>query len=476
MNIKEKMCINLIANIISISIHYIIFLIYAICLSLVSLPINLLRSIKTIICINPKWDILKKIILLIFTLMFYTVIYTIYVVAASLSIFVIVPLYISDDFTRQYNNLCETVYNTLIHDIFNSLRDYLVTDSIRNINALKCIFGLIVSILHSVLSPTLFIISSILKMFIILCMNTFCIIFSMNVLNIFIYIINICLLCMLLIGSIVIFLILSIFYPIHFMIKYIETQNLILTFKVLLNDTYKFDEKVSHMFSNFIISDTMRNNFLRIVKPLKFFNFTVDVEQILPNNNENNFVFNNINEFRNNIGTEITTWDKFIDFCVESLEECITKQLCSYDDLESYEPYLFCGVPAYGIIKMIDTSKEFKYLIFNDTKINTNSFFGTNSLVNDLYNLKKDIKNMNINSIELTYLEKWLFTCGNEIKVDKKNISDNRLIEINRLSSKFQSVAINISKLPSFTRRLENGIKRIIENKNNIQIVDIIEV
>jgi len=157
-------------------------------------------------------------------------------------------------------------------------------------------------------------------------------------------------------------------------------------------------------------------------------------------------------------------WENFFEMCTKCGRETLAEGFASKDDFESVDPYVIIGLTSLVIIRALERSRGTKSLILSDGIIINNLTRPTDMVSTRIYkefiSVLDQLDQLKLNDLELMFAEKWLFTCGNEEKTKsiRELITDSRISQIKVLTSRIQSIAINISSLPPYLRRFDQSI------------------
>jgi len=165
----------------------------------------------------------------------------------------------------------------------------------------------------------------------------------------------------------------------------------------------------------------------------------------------------------------LTIWDSFFAMCEIHGKEALTESLCTKDSIESVDPTLIIGLPSLVFVRTIIRSKDVDGIQMSTGQIVNEKTKPTDMLSNTLYpmfiTLKNDFNNLNLTEEELIFVERWLFSVGNEAQCKTLTlvIAQDRLTEIKKVTSQIQSIATTVSRLPPFHRRFYAAVQKIID-------------
>lgn len=164
----------------------------------------------------------------------------------------------------------------------------------------------------------------------------------------------------------------------------------------------------------------------------------------------------------------LTIWDSFFAMCEIHGKEALTEGLCTKDSIESVDPILVIGLPSLVFARTIIRSKDVNSIQMATGQIVDEQTRPTDMLSNTLYpmfiTLKNDFNDLNLTEEELIFVERWLFSVGNEAQCKTLTlvIAQDRLTEIKKVTSQIQSIATTVSRLPPFHRRFYAAVQKII--------------
>lgn len=272
------------------------------------------------------------------------------------------------------------------------------------------------------------------------------------------------------------------------LITYIDTFSLGASMKKICTSIYKTDVAMNKHILN-------TENDISILKCMNFeispivpnVNYTNEISEEMINEAIRHFrvssqIISNVNNTQPSISRigVLRIWDDFFDMCTSVTTDSIRNNMCSIEDVECNEPYLIVGIPSVVIFKILQKSHEisgFMLLdgtIVDETNRPINSF--STSMYQSLIDIKHKLRQLNLNTDELIFFEKWLLTLGCISKCNTANILALKLVEMNRVSSLIQSISLNISKMPTFLRRIGESMRLAIENSKSATISSTVSI
>ncbi len=134
----------------------------------------------------------------------------------------------------------------------------------------------------------------------------------------------------------------------------------------------------------------------------------------------------------------------FVHACIFSINELMFHKICTKEDIESLEPYIFIGVPSYTILKEI-ACKSFNFFSSEDK---------------------------NMTDGEYIFIASWLATTGaNDSSKNDSKITPERFVELNNFSSIVQNIATNISSDNNFIQEFNKQLALFINSENLSEII-----
>ncbi|AYV76322.1 MAG: putative membrane protein [Terrestrivirus sp.] len=164
----------------------------------------------------------------------------------------------------------------------------------------------------------------------------------------------------------------------------------------------------------------------------------------------------------------LTIWDSFFAMCEIHGKEALTEGLCTKDSIESVDPTLIIGLPSLVFVRTITRSKDVDGIQMATGQIVNEQTRPIDMLSNKLYpmfmTLKSDFNALKLTDEELIFVERWLFSVGNEAQCRTLTvaIAQERLIEIKKVTSQIQSISTTVSRLPPFHRLFYAAVQKII--------------
>lgn len=206
--------------------------------------------------------------------------------------------------------------------------------------------------------------------------------------------------------------------------------------------------------------------------------FDVDAVQPIPRDGQINIVVEQPNSSRNSYqnATPMVTvpeismleiWDNFFLMCTKYVREAINERLITEEEISEFAPFLFIGIPSFVVLRMINRSMGHDGNTFElaDGTLVTEENRPKNFIADQIWpvfvDLKKNIMNTNLSPDEYIYLQNFVITC-NEKPIEGIDIFPQRLKELNKLASEFQSVGTVISKMGPFPRRFGEAINEAL--------------
>jgi hypothetical protein len=193
------------------------------------------------------------------------------------------------------------------------------------------------------------------------------------------------------------------------------------------------------------------------------------VQHVVPPPQYNNNL-NQINPYLQNKPDEIKkitmveVWNNFFKMCVTFGVDAVNKGLVTSDDIECADPFIFIGLPSLVTLRALNRSYGSSGITMSDgiTVDDTNrpKDYVSNGIYTELTNLKTLLEETKLTFDEYCFAEKFLITLGNE-ELCKNNIEKERLAEIKRMTSEIQSLATNITRMPTFHRLFCDSLKEI---------------
>lgn len=175
----------------------------------------------------------------------------------------------------------------------------------------------------------------------------------------------------------------------------------------------------------------------------------------------------------------ITIWDSFFEMCTIYTREAVRENLVTQDDIECCEPYLYTGLPSFIVLRLVKRSIDSNTVGFQMadgtvvTDLNRPVGLIADSVWPKLLALRKELEelftNNNNNCViddnEYTYMEKFIITLNTK-PINTDSLDKDRIVQINRVASKFQDLGIMISRLPQVPRRFGEAMNEAILIKN----------
>jgi hypothetical protein len=217
-----------------------------------------------------------------------------------------------------------------------------------------------------------------------------------------------------------------------------------------------------YMQTIYLIDDKSNSMIFGTSSLLKCLNFTNDLHEL------DSLIKKNVDD----IIPILSIWNNFFAMCEKYGREALDEQLCSRDDIETAEPYIILGLPSLVFCRTLLRSKGNSGIILAD---GTTTISSDNSLPSDYISgliypfftkLKTDFDDLNMTVDEYSFLERWLFTGGNEAKcaeLSLVNIQDEeRRKQIMRLAGQIQNISTIISRFPTFQQNFVSTCEKIL--------------
>jgi hypothetical protein len=174
---------------------------------------------------------------------------------------------------------------------------------------------------------------------------------------------------------------------------------------------------------------------------------------------------------RNERVSVLTIWNNFFAMCEQNGLDALLQGLCTKDDIIAIEPYIIIGLPSLVIVKALERSKNKNALVLSDgiiiTKTNCPDDMISKRIYSEFMSILNQFNNLKLSQTEYAFVEKWLFTVGDEDKckhlIDAINTSQpQRLTDIKKVTSQIQSIATSVSRLPPYHRNFYASLIKIL--------------
>ena len=162
-----------------------------------------------------------------------------------------------------------------------------------------------------------------------------------------------------------------------------------------------------------------------------------------------------------------TVWDHFFHMCTVNGREALGLSLCTQEDISSYEPWLIVGLPSLVLIRALKRSLGDAAIKLSDGCVLDQDNVPSDSFSTHIYfrfmGAKDRYEELYITDDEHAFVEKWLFTNGdeNKCKTLAGEISSQRLVELKNMTSMIQAMAILATRVPTFHRKFGDSLDRI---------------
>lgn len=155
-------------------------------------------------------------------------------------------------------------------------------------------------------------------------------------------------------------------------------------------------------------------------------------------------------------------WDSFFEMCLNDAIEAIHCQLCTRDDIESFEPFITIGLPSLVLTRAFKRSKSSHGIILYSGKeideSNRPDDFLSNMMYPKLIDIKNNFTQLELSETEYQFFEKWVF----KTIEDDPIIDSERLKAIKNVGTQIRDQAINITRLPQFHRRFGETLQKVV--------------
>jgi hypothetical protein len=167
-----------------------------------------------------------------------------------------------------------------------------------------------------------------------------------------------------------------------------------------------------------------------------------------------------LDNIRNRLVALDAIWTSFFNAAQSASEDAVSKGWVTREDFATYEPSLFVGVPSLVVIDALLRSRGASGIVLMDgvtevTDENRPRGFLPDRLFPPMLELRSTLALLDLSEDELAAVKWHAVTCGDARRAteDLAALDPQRRTEIMRVVAGVQSIAIDLSRAPTFHRR-----------------------